>query len=154
MNDEIGERLRSMALELPVGNRGSRLFEPAVESSGLLFVSGQTPRQHGELLVKGRLGAELTLEQGIEAARVAALVLLGVVEEHVGLERVERLVKLNGYVASTPSFVDQPRVVDGASDVLRTILGERGRHARIALGVASLPGGAPVELDLIAELKS
>lgn len=118
----------------------------------MLFLSGKTPRVDGELRFVGRLGAELDVETGRNAARTAAVNALSSLESEVGLERVERILKVTGYVASADGFFEQSVVVNGASDLFTELLGDSGRHARTAIGVAYLPRNAPVELDLVVHV--
>jgi enamine deaminase RidA (YjgF/YER057c/UK114 family) len=116
----------------------------------LLFLSGTTCYVPGGFLYKGRLGAELTLEQGYAAARQTMLNLLSVVKAELGdLDLVECVLKLNGYVNSTEDFARQPEVINGASDLLVDLYGERGRHARTSIGVNVLPGNIPVEIEMV-----
>jgi enamine deaminase RidA (YjgF/YER057c/UK114 family) len=152
MNDQIRERLAAAGLVLPQVTAARNRYRVTVIDDGLLFVSGQTPKQAGVPTVAGRLGAELDVEQGRAAARLAALNLLAQIDREIGLERVKRLLKLNGYVASADGFVSQPAVIDGASEVLVEVLGAVGEHARTSVGVAWLPGNAPVEVELIARV--
>ena len=119
-----------------------------------MFLSGTTCYANGGLLHKGRLGAELSLEQGYAAARQAALNLLSIAKESLGdLGRVMRIVKLNGYVNSAADFDRQPEVIDGASDLLQEIFGEAGRHARTSIGVSDLPGHRPVEIEMVVQVR-
>jgi enamine deaminase RidA (YjgF/YER057c/UK114 family) len=117
-----------------------------------VYVSGQLPLVEGKLPYVGKLGAEVTVEQGAELARICALNALAAIESLVGLGRLVKIVKVNGFVASAPGFTGQPAVVNGASQLFGDVLGEIGRHARSAVGVAELPLGAPVEVDVIAEV--
>lgn len=119
----------------------------------LAFVSGQVPIEAGELLSAGRLGAELSVEQGQQAARRCALQALAALRDGLGsLDRVAEIVKLDVFVASAPGFTDQPKVANGASDLFVEVFGDRGRHARAAVGVAELPLGASVELALVVRI--
>ena len=119
-----------------------------------MFLSGTTCYVPGGLLYKGRLGAELDTEQGYAAARQTMLNLLGVVKAVLGdLDRVEQVVKLNGYVNSTTDFVQQPKVINGASDLLVQLYGERGRHARTSIGVNVLPDNIPVEIEMVLQVR-
>lgn len=153
MNEEISSRLarHGVALATPVAPRHA--YVAATRSGDMLFLSGKTPKEGGRLVATGRLGAELDVAGGIEAARVAAVSALASLEAEVGLQHVSRVLKLTGYVASADGFFEQSAVVDGASELLVDVLGDAGRHARTAIGVACLPGNAPVELDLILELR-
>lgn len=149
---EIASRLAAEQLKLPVLPAPRFAYLPGVTVGNLIFVSGQTPTIDGELVVSGRCGAEVSIQQGQDAARLAALNCLAELEAVVGLEHVRQLVKVTGFVASADGFVDQPAVVNGASEFFQRVLGEAGRHARAAVGVAWLPAGAPVEVELIAEI--
>ncbi|CAA9494700.1 MAG: RidA/YER057c/UK114 superfamily, group 1 [uncultured Solirubrobacteraceae bacterium] len=153
MNEEIASRLarQGIALAMPVAPRHA--YVPATTSGDVLFLSGKTPKEEGRLVLTGRLGSELEVSEGVRAARVAAVSALASLEDEVGLERVTRILKLTGYVASADGFFEQSAVVDGASELFADILGEAGRHARTAIGVACLPGNAPVELDLVVEVR-
>lgn len=147
-------RLRELGLTLPETPVPVAKFVPAVRTGNLIYVSGQTPTVGGELVMTGKLGREISIEQGQEAARVALLNVLAAVRGVTGsLDAVRRIVKLNGWVASAEGFTSQPQVVNGASALLEEIFGEAGKHARAAIGVAELPSGAPVELELIVEVQ-
>ena len=148
---EISGRLAEEDLQLPELPPPRFAYVPGIVTGNLVFVSGQTPTVDGELVVSGRCGADVSVEQAQEGARLAALNCLAELEAVVGLAKVRRLVKVTGYVASADGFVDQPAVVNGASEFLQRVLGEAGRHARAAIGVAWLPAGAPVEVELVAE---
>lgn len=152
MNSTISERLRELGLELPVLPAPRFNYVPGVRTGNLVFASGQTPTIDGRTVYRGRLGAEIDIGTGQAAARLAALNVLGGLEAVVGLERVVRVVRLTGYVASADGFVEQPTVVNGASDLVVGVMGEIGRHARVAIGVSWLPDGAPVEIEIIAEV--
>jgi enamine deaminase RidA (YjgF/YER057c/UK114 family) len=150
------ERLATLGLELPPPFTPPANFVPAVQAGNLLFLSGHGPTgPSGDLLIRGRLGADLTVEQGYHAARLAALALLGSLKGAIGeLDRVGRIVKLLGMVRSTPDFGQQPAVINGASDLLVELFGERGRHARSAVGMHDLPFGMPVEIEMVVELRA
>lgn len=148
-------RLKELGLTLPETPRPVANFVPAVQVGNLIFVSGQVPTVAGQVLSKGKLGREISIEQGQEAARAAVLNSLSAVHSLTGsLDAVRRIVKLNGWVASAEGFGNQPQVVNGASLLLEEIFGEAGKHARAAIGVAELPFGAPVELELIVEVQN
>ncbi len=124
-----------------------------VVSRGLAFVAGQVPLEEGKPLVTGRLGEEITTEDGAGWARRCALQILAALKAELGsLDRVTRIVKVGVFVASTEAFTEQPKVANGASDLLGEVFGDAGKHARAAVGVPSLPLGVPVEVDLIAEV--
>jgi enamine deaminase RidA (YjgF/YER057c/UK114 family) len=147
------ERLAELGLTLPEVPKPVAAYVPAVRTGNLVYTSGQVPLVDGKLAGTGKLGADLTTEQGAELARICALNALAAVKSEVGdLSRVVRIVKVVVFVASDPAFTDQPKVGNGASELLGAVLGEAGKHARSAVGVASLPLDAPVEVELIAEV--
>ena len=150
----IEERLHRMGLELPEPPKPVASYVPCVRAGNLLFVSGQVPREKGVLRFSGHLGGNLNLEEGRQAARICVLNGLSAVKQELGtLERVRRIVKLTGFVASAAGFQDQPQVVDGASIFLVELFGEKGQHARAAVGVNELPRGSAVELEMIVEVE-
>lgn len=147
----IEERLTELGIALPPAPAPVASYVPVRVAGGLAFVAGQIPLEAGEVLSAGRLGAEVTLEQGAEATRRCALQALSALRDALGsLDRVRHIVKVEVFVASAPGFVDQPKVANGASDALVEILGDAGRHARAAVGVAELPLGASVEVAIVA----
>lgn len=152
MDDAIKRRLADHKLSLPPSQPPRHEYVAIRRVADVVYVSGQTPKVDGEIAYSGRLGEAIDLPTGQEAARIAALHCLSVLEDQFGLERVAQLVKLNGYVASGQAFVEQPQVINGASKLFVDILGEAGRHARTAVGVPWLPGNASVELELIAQV--
>ncbi|MBM3269475.1 MAG: RidA family protein [Candidatus Sericytochromatia bacterium] len=146
------EKLREMGLSLPAPAQAIANYVPYVVEDGWIHVSGQLPLRDGAIAHAGLVGADVTVEQGYDAARLCALSALGHLAAAAGdLDRV-RIVRVGGFVASAPGFTDQPQVVNGASDLLVAVLGERGRHARAAVGVASLPRNAAVEVEVLARL--
>lgn len=152
----IAARLQELGITLaaPWQPQGMS-FVPCVRSGNLLFVSGHGPRQPDGSFVKGKLGQDLDVQQGYEAARLVALDLLATVQGELGsIERVRRIVKLLGMVNSAPDFTKQPLVINGASDLLVAIFGyERGSHARSAVGMAALPTNIAVEIEMIVEFE-
>lgn len=143
-------KLKELALELPQPPKPLATYVPAVLAGNLLFLSGVLPMCDGQLVFSGKLGQDLTVEQGIEAAKLSLLNALAIAKQELGtLDRITRVVKVVGYVASAKGFVQQPQVLNGASDLLVTIFGEAGRHARVAVGAAELPRGAAVEIEVI-----
>ncbi len=149
------DTLRRLGLQLPPAPKPVANYIPAVLSGRLLFLSGVIPVREGALALSGKVGRDLTVEQGYDAARIALLNALAIVRSEAGsLDRVKRVVRMVGYVASAEGFVQQPAVVNGASDLLVQLFEQAGRHARIAVGTSELPMGAPVELELILELAS
>jgi enamine deaminase RidA (YjgF/YER057c/UK114 family) len=144
------QKLKDMDLELPSPPQPLATYVPAVQVGNLLFLSGVLPMRDGQLALSGKLGRDLTVEQGMEAARLAVLNALALATQALGtLDRVTRVVKVVGHVASAEGFIQQPQVLNGASDLLVEIFGEAGRHARVAVGAAELPRGAPVEIEVI-----
>jgi enamine deaminase RidA (YjgF/YER057c/UK114 family) len=149
----IDQRLTELGIELPPAPAPVASYVPVRVAGGLAFVAGQIPLDAGALLSPGKLGAEVSLEQGVEAARRCALQALAALRDALGsLDRVREVVKVDVFVASAPGFVDQPKVANGASDTLVEIFGEAGRHARAAVGVAELPLGASVEVAVLVAI--
>lgn len=149
----IEDTLVELGLELPPAPTAVASYVPVRLQGDLAYVSGQIPLVDGAMLHPGYLGAEVTVEQGQEAAKRCALQALSALREALGsLDRVRGIVQVAVFVASSPGFTDQPKVANGASDLLVEALGEPGKHARAAVGVAELPLGAPVEVALIAEI--
>jgi enamine deaminase RidA (YjgF/YER057c/UK114 family) len=149
------ERLTELGLELPELPQPIGNYVGAVQTGNLLFLSGKGPDLVGGRRWLGKLGAELTTEEGYQAARDTMLNLLAVLRAELGdFSRVRRVVKLLGMVNSTPTFSEQPKVINGASDLLVNIFGDKGRHARSAVGMQSLPNGIPVEIEMIVETES
>ena len=150
----IETQLKEKGIVLPTAPKPVANYVPAVRTGELLFTSGVLPMKEGKLACEGKLGKDLTVEQGQEAARLAVLNALAVVKQETGsLDRVVRVVRLTGHVASAPGFVQQPAVLNGASDLLVAIFGEAGRHTRAALGAAELPLNSPIELELIVQIR-
>ncbi len=146
-------KLKALNIELPMAPKPVANYVPVVRAGDLLFLSGVLPSRDGQLILTGKLGQGITIEQGMEAAKVAALNALAIVRSEVGsLDKVKRIVKMVGHIASAPGFTDQPQVLNGASDLLVQIFGETGKHARVAVGAAELPRQAPVEIELIVQV--
>jgi len=144
------ERLAELGLELPEPAAPSFDYVPVTNHAGVLYVSGQLPKEDGEVRITGRLGAEVTMEQAQHAARICVLQGLACAAAHVGgLDNIDRVLRLSGFVAGTSDFYQQPRVIDAASNLVGQIFGTRGRHARSAIGVAALPRKSPVEIEFI-----
>ncbi|MGB7418643.1 MAG: RidA family protein [Erythrobacter sp.] len=145
----IDERLSQLGIVLPEAAAPVASYVPVVLHAGIAYVSGQLPFIDGAL-VSGRLGDDVSLERGQEAARACGLMILAQLRAAgLDLDRVERIVKLGAFVSSTAEFLDQPKVANGASDLMFDVFGEQGRHARAAVGVPSLPLGAAVEVDAV-----
>jgi enamine deaminase RidA (YjgF/YER057c/UK114 family) len=149
----IETRLQELGITLPQAAAPVASYVPVVIDKGLAFVSGQVSILDGER-INGRLGEDMSLEEGIRAARGCGLMILAQLKAALGsLDRVERVVKLGGFVNSTPDFTDQPKVVNGASDLMLEVFGEAGKHARAAVGVPALPLGVAVEVDAVVAIK-
>ena len=149
----VDDRLSELGIELPPVAAPVASYVPVVVSNGFAFVSGQVAMEEGEPLYRGRLGADVSLEDGAAAARRCALQALAALKAELGsLDRIARIVKLTVWVASTEDFTDQPKVANGASDVLGEIFGDRGKHARAAVAAPALPLGVPVEVQVLAEV--
>ena len=146
-------RLAELGLTLPHVAPPLAAYVPAVQSGNYVYVSGQLPMVDGKLPQTGKVGADVSAEQGAELARICALNALAAIEALVGLGRIVKIVKVTGFVASADGFTGQPGVINGASELFGNVLGELGRHARSAVGVAELPLGAPVEVEVIAEVE-
>jgi enamine deaminase RidA (YjgF/YER057c/UK114 family) len=148
----VATRLAELGIELPKAAAPVASYVPVVEQGGMVYVSGQLPFVDGAL-VTGRLGEDVTLEQGAAAARACGLMILAQLQAAGVLERVERVVKLGAFISSTGTFTDQPKVANGASDLMSEVFGEAGKHARSAVGVPVLPLGAAVEVDAILAVR-
>lgn len=150
------QKLKDMGLELPPAPVPVASYIPARifgEHDDLVYVSGQDCRKNGVLLHEGKLGADVSIEQGIDCSRQACLNCLAALQSAIGsLDRVKRVVKLLGFVQSAPGFGQQPAVMNGASDLLVALYGENGRHARAAIGTSELPFNTPVEVEMIVEI--
>jgi enamine deaminase RidA (YjgF/YER057c/UK114 family) len=147
-------RLTELGITLPLAPKPVATYIPAVRVGDLLFLSGTGPFKDGAIVYAGKLGKDLTVEQGYEAARLTLLNALAMVRQELDtLDRVTRVVRLTGHVASAEGFTQQPAVINGASDLLVQIFGEAGRHARLALGAAELPLNMAIELELILQIK-
>lgn len=154
--DHPGERLKELGLALPRAAAPAANYVPFVISGGHIHVAGQIPFLNGAAMHQGKVGADFGIEQGVEAARACALNILAQVDAAVAGDwgRVARCVRLGGFVNCTPDFTDHPKVINGASDLLASVLGDAGKHARFAVGAASLPLGVAVEIDAVFALVS
>ena len=151
----IDTRLAELGITLPEAAAPVAAYVPAVEVGGLLHISGQISFAADGSLIKGRLGDDLDIEAGAAAARRCGVMLLAQIRKALGsLDRVERIVKLGVFVASTPDFTDQPKVANGASELMQQVFGDAGKHARSAVGVAALPLGVAVEVDAIVAVRA
>ncbi len=150
---EVTAKLAELGLTLPEAAAPVAAYVPVIIAGGLAYVSGQLPFVNGNL-VRGRLGEDVSLEQGYAAAQACGLMLVAQLKAALGsLDRVERIVKLGGFVNSTADFTDQPKVVNGASELMAALFGDAGKHARSAVGVPVLPLGAAVEVDAIVAVR-
>ena len=153
MSDTIEARLASLGVTLPEAAAPVANYVPYVVTGNQLFISGQLPMSEGALAFTGKLGGGVSVEDGAAAAKLCAINLLSQAKAATGdIEKIVRLVKLVGFVNSTPDFTDQPKVINGASDFMVEALGDKGRHARSAVSAASLPLGAAVEIEAIFEI--
>ena len=148
----VSDRLAELGIELPEVVAPLAAYVPAVRTGNLVYTSGQLPMQSGKLPAEGKVGAEVTAEDGKTLARVCALNALAAVHSLAGIDSVVRVVKVVGFVASAPGFNGQPGVINGASELLGEVFGPAGAHARSAVGVSELPLNAPVEVELIVEV--
>jgi enamine deaminase RidA (YjgF/YER057c/UK114 family) len=152
---KIEGKLKEMGLKLPEIPKPVANYVPAVKAGNLLFISGHGPHKDIGRLSTGKVGQDLTLEEGYEAAKNVALRLLSTIKGTVDdLDKVKRIVKLVGFVNCTEDFTDQPKVVNGASDLFVEVFGDHGIHARSAVGMYQLPGGIPVEIEVIVEVEA
>ncbi|GAA4829938.1 RidA family protein [Paenibacillus vulneris] len=151
---KVEQKLLEMGIVLPPSPEPRFTYVPCKRTGNLLYLSGQDCRINGELMYEGKVGSDLTIEQGQEAARQVIINCLAVLKGYLGdLDRVVQIVKLLGFVNSAPGFGDQPYVMNGASDLLVEVFGENGRHARSAIGTSDLPFHTPVEIEIIVEIR-
>jgi len=154
MSDQIAAKLKEMGITLPAAAAPAANYVPYVISGGLLYISGQLPMEGGKVAVTGHLGKNVDVAAGQRAAQLCAINILAQASAALGgdLGRIKRVIKLNGFVASAPEFVEQHLVINGASNLIANVLGEAGKHARAAVGMAALPFNAAVEIDAIMEI--
>lgn len=151
---QIEEKLKELNIELPQMPAPAGSYVPAVIVDKMVFVSGQLPTIKGELKYSGKVGKDITPEEAYEAAKLCALNALGVLKSYLGdLDRIAQIVRIGGFVNSQDGFTMQPKVINGASDFLVEVFGERGKHARAAVGVNELPLNAAVEVEMLVYLK-
>lgn len=150
----ITDRLEELGISLPEAPKPVAAYVPAVQSGSLVFISGQIPLSGGTLLASGPVPSSVDLEQATAAARQCAVNALAVLSDHLDgdLDRVEQVVRLGVFVASDPGFTDQPKVANGASELMQDVFGDAGRHARAAVGSVSLPIGATVEVEMLVQV--
>jgi enamine deaminase RidA (YjgF/YER057c/UK114 family) len=150
---EIEKKLGELGIILPGQTKSMGNYVTVRRSGNMLYLSGNGPMREGKVVMSGKLGADLTVEQGYEAARITAINILGVLKSELGdLDKINQFVKVLGFVQSTDDFFDQPKVINGASDLFVEVLGEKGRHARSAIGTSVLPFNLPVEIEVIVEV--
>lgn len=154
MSDAINSRLKELGITLPQAAAPAANYVPYVISGNMLYLSGQLPIEDGKVAVTGHLGRNVDVATGQRAAELCAINILAQASAALGgdLGRIRRIIKLNGFVASTPDFVEQHLVINGASNLIASVLGEAGKHARAAVGMASLPLNAAVEIDAVMEI--
>ena len=151
---QVETKLESMGLKLPEAPKPVAAYIPAKQTGKLVFTAGQLPMVQGELISKGLLGQDVEIEEANKAARICTLNALAAIKGVIGdLDRIKQIVRVVGYVASVPTFTQQPAVVNGASELLLEIFGENGKHARSAVGMAVLPLNASVEIELTVEVE-
>lgn len=148
----IAQRLSDLKITLPDAAAPAANYVPFVKSGNLLFISGQLPFENGKLAHNGRLGENVSIEDGYKAARLCAINIIAQIKAAGGLEKVRRIARVGAFVNSTADFTDQPQVANGASDLFVEVFGDAGRHARAAVGVPALPRGVSVEVDAVVEL--
>lgn len=149
------EKLKELNLELPKGNPPAANYAPIVRTGNLVFTAGQTPRKNGSAVFVGKVGAELTLEEGYQAAVLCTLNCLGNINSLCGgLDQIRKIVKVTCFIASAPDFYSQARVADGVTDLLAKLFEDEGIPARSAVGMAVLPGNVPVEVEMVVEMRT
>ncbi|WP_420547298.1 RidA family protein [Curvivirga sp.] len=155
MSGTVEAKLQELGIELPNAPQPAGSYVQHYQSGNLLFVAGQIPFWNGELKFQGKVGQEFSIEEGQEAAKTCALNIIAQIKDAVGdLDKVARIVRLNGFVNCPTDFADHPKVINGASDLMGEIFGEKGKHTRIALGAGSLPLNVAVEIDAVIEIEA
>jgi enamine deaminase RidA (YjgF/YER057c/UK114 family) len=148
------EKIKELSIELPGIPKPLGSYVPFVKTGNLIYLSGMLPLRDGKLLKTGRLGEAVSIDEAVLCARTAAINALAVLKSAVGsLDMIKQCVKITGFIASAPDFTDQPKVLNGASDLMAEVFGEAGRHARAAVGVNILPLNSPVEVEFIFEVR-
>lgn len=152
---QVEKKAQEMGIKIPEAPKPVAAYVPGVKCGELIFTSGQLPFVNGELQHRGKVGAEVSAEDAYEAAKISALNCLGVIKSIVGdLDKIEQVVKVVGFVNSAPGFNMQPKVINGASELLANLLGEKGIHARSAVGVCELPLDAACEVEIVVKVKA
>lgn len=148
------QQIEKLGLQLPPVSKPIANYVKYVRTGNLLFLAGHGPTKADGTNITGKVGKDLTIEQGYEAAKITALSLIATLKDALGnLSRVKRIVKVNGYVNCLPDFTDQPKVINGCSDLLVAVFGEKGKHARAAMGMVALPANIAVEIELVVEVE-
>ena len=149
------EKIKALGLQLPAASKPIANYLKFVRSGNLIFLAGHGPTKADGTNITGKVGKDLTIEQGYEAAKITALSLIATLKDALGgdLSKVKRIVKVNGYVNCLPDFTEQPKVVNGCSDLLVQIFGDKGKHARAAMGMVALPSNIAVEIEMIVEVE-
>jgi len=151
----IERKLEEMGYPLPETPKPVAAYIPAIQSNEFVFTSGQIPVQNGDIKFKGKVGQVISVEEGYEAAKICAINALSAIKSVIGdLDKIEQIVKVVGFVNSANDFTQQPAVINGASEFLKEVFGNKGAHSRSAVGVAQLPLGVSVELEMIVKIKS
>ena len=151
---KIEHKIKEIGLILPEAPKPVAEYIPAKKIGNLVFTSGQGPIKNGKFIYVGKIGGEVSLKEGYESAKMCAINCLAAIKSVIGsLDEIDEVVKIKGYVNSTPDFYRQPEVINGASELIVKIFGEKGKHARAALGTSVLPGNIPVELEMIVKVK-
>jgi len=147
-------RLQELDIEIPEPPEPVAAYVLARKAGNLVFCSGQGPMQEGKFVYKGKVGSDINVDEGYDAARICALNCLAAIKSEIGtLNRIDKIVKVRGFVSSTEGFGEQPEVVNGASELLQEIFGENGKHARSALGTSQLPRNIPVEVEMVVSIR-
>lgn len=147
------ERFKALGITLPSPPKPAGSYVPVIVTGKLAFVSGQIPIKDGKIIYSGKVSKDLTLEEAQDAAKLCVVNALAQLKSELGsLDRISKIIRLSGFVNSPPEFTDQPKVINGASDLLFKIFGQKGQHARVAVGVSSLPLNSAVEVDMIVEI--
>jgi len=149
----IEEKLQRLGLNLPEAPRPVGSYQPVIRAGSIAYLSGQIAKKADGSLIKGKVGLDLSVDEAQEAARVAVLNVMSVIKHHIGFDRLDRVLRVVGYVQSAPDFYDQAQVMNAASDLLADVFGEQGIHARSAVGVASLPLNSAVEIEVTLQIK-
>ncbi|OWZ83966.1 RidA family protein [Natranaerobius trueperi] len=150
---KVEQKLQSLGIELPEPPKPVASYVPTAKTGNLVFVSGQLPLVSGDLKYEGKVGEDVSLEEGIEAAKQCTINCLSVIKGEIGdLDKITKIVKLTGYVSSATNFNKQPQVINGASDFIGEVFEKKGEHSRAAVGVSELPLNSPVEIEMIVEV--